>query len=116
MKHISAIGFDMDYTIVRYHSKNFEEMVYQEIVRKLVEEKKYPKIIQNLKFEYVRAIRGLVLDRKNGNIIKLSRYGRVKAAYHGTHELDFKASQKLYKVGGSQRPGCIDKFACLRCD
>ncbi len=97
MKHISAIGFDMDYTIVRYHSKNFEEMVYQEIVRKLVEEKKYPKTIQNLKFEYVRAIRGLVLDRKNGNIIKLSRYGRVKAAFHGTRELDFKTSQKLYK-------------------
>ena len=97
MKHISVIGFDMDYTVVRYHSKNFEEMVYQEIVRKLVEEKKYPKVIETLKFEYVRAIRGLVLDRKNGNIIKLSRYGRVKAAFHGTKELDFKSSQKFYK-------------------
>jgi HAD superfamily 5'-nucleotidase-like hydrolase len=97
MKYISAIGFDMDYTVVRYHSKNFEEMVYREIIRKLIEEKKYPGLIAQLKFEFTRSIRGLVLDRKNGNIIKLSRYGRVKAAFHGTHELDFKTSQKFYK-------------------
>jgi HAD superfamily 5'-nucleotidase-like hydrolase len=97
MKYIAAIGFDMDYTIVRYHSKNFEEMVYQEIVRKLVQEKKYPREIENFKFEYSRSIRGLVVDRKNGNIIKISRYGRVKTSFHGTHELDFKNSQKYYK-------------------
>ena len=97
MKYISAIGFDMDYTIVRYNTKNFEEMVYKEIVRKLVHEKKYPAVIENFKFEHNRSIRGLVVDRKNGNIIKLSRYGRVKTSYHGTHELDFKSSQKYYK-------------------
>ena len=97
MKYIAAIGFDMDYTIVRYHSKNFEEMVYQEIIRKLIEEKKYPKEIENFKFEYSRSIRGLVVDRKNGNIIKLSRYGRVKTSFHGTQELDFRKSQQLYK-------------------
>ena len=97
MKNIAAIGFDMDYTIVRYHSKNFEEMVYQEIVRKLVHEKKYPKNIEQFKFEYNRSIRGLIVDRKNGNIIKISRYNRVKSSFHGTKELDFKTSQKLYK-------------------
>ncbi|MFZ4715764.1 MAG: HAD-IG family 5'-nucleotidase [Bacteriovoracaceae bacterium] len=97
MKYIAAIGFDMDYTIVRYNTKNFEEMVYKEMVRKLIHEKKYPAVLENFKFEHARSIRGLVVDRKNGNIIKLSRYGRVKTSYHGTHELDFKNSQKYYK-------------------
>ena len=97
MKYISAIGFDMDYTIVRYHTKNFEQMVFKEVVRKLIEEKKYPKQIEEFKFEYSRAIRGLVVDRKNGNIIKISRYNRVKSSFHGTQALDFKTSQKLYK-------------------
>lgn len=97
MKHIAAIGFDMDYTIVRYHSKNFEEMVFKEIVRKMVVEKKYPKDIEKFKFEYDRSIRGLVVDRKNGNLLKISRYNRVKTSFHGTRELDFRDSQKLYK-------------------
>jgi len=97
MKYIAAIGFDMDHTIVRYHTKNFEEMVFKETVRKLIEEKKYPKKIEEFKFEYSRAIRGLLVDRKNGNIIKISRFNRVKTSFHGTKALDFKASQKLYK-------------------
>src|ERR1700745_2332345 len=92
MKYIAAIGFDMDYTIVRYHSKNFEEMVYKEMVRKLIEEKKYPKEVASFPFEYSRTIRGLVVDRKNGNILKISRYGRVKTSFHGTQELDFRKS------------------------
>lgn len=97
MKYIAAIGFDMDYTIVRYNTKNFEEMVYKEMIRKLVEQKNYPKAVAEFKFEYNRSIRGLVVDSHRGNIIKLSRYGRIKASFHGSQELDFKTQQKYYK-------------------
>lgn len=97
MKHIQAIGFDMDYTLVRYHSDAFEEMTYQEIKNKLLSVKKYPAAIADLKFGYNEVIRGLVVDKPNGNILKLSLHSKVKQSRHGTKELDFKSQQKIYQ-------------------
>lgn len=97
MKQIAAIGFDMDYTLVRYDSQAFEEMTYKEIQKKLVELKNYPKEISDLKFKFDLAIRGLVIDKPLGNILKLSTYSKVKHAYHGMKEMDFKSQQKIYQ-------------------
>ena len=96
MKQIAAIGFDMDYTLVRYNSEVFEEMTYQEIKKKLVAVKKYPNLIDSLKFKLDLAIRGLVIDKPNGNVLKLSTYSKVKHVFHGTQEMDFKEQQKTY--------------------
>lgn len=97
MKQIAAIGFDMDYTLVRYDSHAFEEMTYNEIKKKLCEVRNYPAIINDLKFEFPLAIRGLVIDKTNGNVLKLSTYSKVKHAYHGLKEMDFKTQQKIYQ-------------------
>jgi HAD superfamily 5'-nucleotidase-like hydrolase len=97
MKQIAAIGFDMDYTLVRYDSQAFEEMTYKEIIKKLIELKNYPKEINALKFKFDLAIRGLVIDKPHGNILKLSTYSKVKHAYHGLKEMDFKNQQKIYQ-------------------
>lgn len=96
MKQIAAIGFDMDYTLVRYDSEAFEEMTYKEIVKKLLE-KGYPNAIGALKFKISLAIRGLVIDKPHGNILKLSTYSKVKHAFHGLNEMDFKTQQKIYQ-------------------
>jgi FMN phosphatase YigB (HAD superfamily) len=90
MKQIAAIGFDMDYTLVRYDSAAFEEMTYREIKKKLIDGKNYPKAINDLKFDFDLAIRGLVIDKPLGNVLKLSTYSKVKQAYHGLTEMDFK--------------------------
>lgn len=97
MKQIAAIGFDMDYTLVRYDSEAFEEMTYKEIQKKLFEVKGYPTEIKNLKFKFNLAIRGLVIDKPHGNVLKLSTYSKVKHAYHGLSEMDFKTQQKIYQ-------------------
>ena len=97
MKQIAAIGFDMDYTLVRYHSEAFEEMTYQAIINKLITEKHYPEIIKTLEFKFDLAIRGLVIDKPNGNILKLSTYSKVKHAYHGMKEMDYKEQQRTYQ-------------------
>jgi HAD superfamily 5'-nucleotidase-like hydrolase len=97
MKQIAAIGFDMDYTLVRYNLEAFEIMTYKEIKKKLIETKGYPKIIHGLKFQLDLAIRGLVIDKPNGNVLKLSTYSKVKHAYHGLSEMDFKTQQKIYQ-------------------
>lgn len=97
MKQISAIGFDMDYTLVRYDSEAFEVMTYREIKKKLLETRNYPKVINDLKFQLNLAIRGLVIDKPNGNVLKLSTYSKVKHAYHGLTDVDFKTQQKVYQ-------------------
>jgi HAD superfamily 5'-nucleotidase-like hydrolase len=97
MKQIAAIGFDMDYTLVRYDSAAFEEMTYKEIKKKLIQLKKYPSSIESLKFQYNLAIRGLVIDKPLGNVLKLSTYSKVKHAFHGMKDMDFKEQQKIYQ-------------------
>lgn len=97
MKKIKLIGLDMDHTLIRYHSENFESLVYQLVKEQLVAVKHYPEIIKKLTFNYRDAIRGLVVDRKNGNILKLSRYGAIRQSYHGTKLIDFAEQQKIYR-------------------
>lgn len=96
MKKIKAIGFDMDYTLVRYNTESFEQLTHQETLKKLVSLKKYPKEIQSLKYEFERSIQGLVIDRYRGHLLKVSRFGKVKEAYHGLSQLDFKKMQEVY--------------------
>lgn len=113
MKQIAAIGFDMDYTLVRYDSEAFEEMTYKEIQRKLLEVKKYPAQVGSLKFKMDYAIRGLVIDKPHGNVLKLSTYSKVKHAFHGLSEMDFKTQQKIYQglvidLNDSERFSIVD--------
>jgi HAD superfamily 5'-nucleotidase-like hydrolase len=97
MKKIKLIGLDMDHTLIRYHSENFESLVYQLVKEQLVETKHYPEAIKKLNFNYHDAIRGLVVDRKNGNILKLSRYGAIRQSFHGTKLIDYAEQQQIYR-------------------
>lgn len=97
MKKIKLIGLDMDHTLIRYNSENFESLVYQLVIEQLVEVKNYPEMIKKLNFNYHDAIRGLVVDLKNGNILKLSRFGAIRQSYHGTKPIDFAEQQKIYR-------------------
>ena len=97
MKKIKYIGFDMDHTLIRYKTENFETLVYQLVVDVLIEEKHYPESIKNLVFHFQDAIRGLVIDSKNGNILKLSRYGAIQQSYHGTKPMDYPLQKRFYR-------------------
>lgn len=113
MKQIAAIGFDMDYTLVRYDSEAFEEMTYREIKKKLCQIRNYPEVINDLKFKFNLAIRGLVIDKPLGNVLKLSTYSKVKHAFHGMKEMDFKEQQKIYQgltidLNDSERFAIVD--------
>ncbi len=97
MRKIKFIGLDMDHTLVRYHSHAFEELSHQTMCKKLVEQKHYPQNVASLKFDMNLAVRGLVIDKKKGNLLKVSRHGAIRASYHGTKPIDFPQQQKLYK-------------------
>lgn len=97
VKKIKYIGLDMDHTLVRYHTKNFETLVYTFVIDKLVKDKGYPSLLKSLQFNFDHAIRGLVIDSKNGNILKLSRYAAIRQSYHGTKEIRFREQKQIYR-------------------
>ncbi|XP_019416677.1 PREDICTED: 5'-nucleotidase domain-containing protein 4 isoform X1 [Lupinus angustifolius] len=94
MKNIVAVGFDMDYTLAQYMSETFETLAYQGTIKKLVYDLGYPRELLNWTFDWNYMVRGLVLDKKRGNILKMDRHKYVKVAYHGFNELS-----KEVKVG-----------------
>jgi HAD superfamily 5'-nucleotidase-like hydrolase len=97
LKRIKYIGFDMDHTLVRYQSENFERLAHKVMVEKLVRDKGYPESILNLEFSYERAIRGLIIDKAKGNILKLSRFSAIRGSYHGLKPIDFREQARVYK-------------------
>ncbi len=97
MKKIKYIGLDMDHTLIRYKTKNFEALVYQLVVDDLIQNQQYPAAIKTFKFNFDDAIRGLVVDSKNGNILKLSRYGAIRQSYHGTKKINYPDQKQFYR-------------------
>src|SRR3954454_12683229 len=71
MDEIDLIGFDMDYTLALYNQRNLEELSIRCTLGKLVEKRGYPAEILDLEYERHFAVRGIVIDRKYGNIFKM---------------------------------------------
>ncbi len=97
LKQIQMIGFDMDYTLVRYYSRAFEELTFQHAKNYLVDELGYPSAVRDFVFDYDRATVGLVIDKERGNLLKLSRFGKIKQAAHGLKQLDFRTLKRVYQ-------------------
>jgi len=97
LKKIQFLGFDMDHTLVRYNSRNFEELAHRTILLKLVQQKGYPDSILKFPFDYERAVRGLVIDRRKGNLLKLNRYAGIRMSHHGLNPIDYQSQKNVYK-------------------
>ena len=97
MKKIKLIGLDMDHTLIRYQTKNFEKTVYKLVIERLIQDKHYPRDIQLFKFDFEHVIRGLVVDSENGNILKLSRFAAIRESSHGTRPIEFTEQQRMYR-------------------
>ncbi|KAK1555553.1 hypothetical protein Q3G72_028056 [Acer saccharum] len=87
MKNIVAVGFDMDYTLAQYKPETFESLCYEGTVKKMVHDLGYPPELLEWSFDSKYMVRGLVLDKKRGNILKMDRHKYVKLAYHGFREM-----------------------------
>lgn len=96
LRKIRYIGFDMDHTLVRYNTSAFEKKTHEIVLEKLVA-LGYPKAVLELPFNYDLAIRGLVMDKERGNLLKVSRHSAIRAAYHGLEPLDFPTQKKTYE-------------------
>jgi 5'-nucleotidase len=94
---IEMVGFDMDYTLALYNQPRIEELSMRTTLHKLVTAKGYPEAIQGLAYDPMLAVRGLVIDRVNGNIFKPDRYGFPGRARHGLHDIDRETAADLYQ-------------------
>lgn len=96
-KKIKIVGFDMDYTLVAYHINAFESLVHSLAKKRLVERFHYPEAVCDLVFDGKMAIVGLVIDKRNGYLLQLNRFAKVKIAFYGTQQIDFRLLEEIYR-------------------
>ena len=95
---VEMIGFDMDYTLAIYKKLKIEELAFTLTVEKLIAKRGYPAAIRGVTYEPDRVIRGLICDKRNGNILKTDRYGHIGRVLHGSTELPKDERFALYRT------------------
>jgi 5'-nucleotidase len=99
MGSIEAIGFDMDHTLAVYNTENFNHVCFDMAIERLIDAKDYPEIIRTVTWDPDAIIRGLIIDRKMGNLLKVDAYNHVTRARHGFRFLDKEEKRNLYPRG-----------------
>ena len=93
LRSIKAIGYDMDYTLIHYHSAVWERAAYEHCKQTLID-RGWP--VADLEFDAQLVSRGLIIDTELGNLLKANRFGFVRRAMHGTRQLEFEEQRNLY--------------------
>ncbi|MBI4871337.1 MAG: HAD-IG family 5'-nucleotidase [Candidatus Riflebacteria bacterium] len=96
LDEIAAIGFDMDYTLAVYLKREIEELAFELSLEVMVRDWGYPADIRQVRYDPNGVIRGLVVDRKLGNLLKMDLFHTVTHALHGTHPLGPEERRGLY--------------------
>lgn len=92
---IDWIGFDMDYTLAVYRQAAMDALSIRLMAERLVR-KGYPTYLEQLAFDAAFPIRGLLVDTKRGNVLKMDRHKFVSKGYHGTRSLTNGELESLY--------------------
>jgi HAD superfamily 5'-nucleotidase-like hydrolase len=97
MTKIRAVGFDLDHTLAHYDPIPVEELAFDLTKQKLVEIKNYPKEVLELTYDPLFVIRGLIVDKKRGNLLKMDYFNFVSRAYHGLTPLRSEERRRAYR-------------------
>lgn len=89
------IGFDMDYTLAVYRQAAMDRLSIDATVQKLVG-RGHPAWLLELDYPLDFAIRGLLVDKQLGNVLKMNRFKIVRRGYHGLRELTRNELRALY--------------------
>jgi 5'-nucleotidase len=96
LSQVDWVGFDMDYTLAIYRQEEMDRLSVECTLRKLVA-RGYPPEICDLEYPYDFPIRGLLIDKKLGNILKMDRFKHVQKGYHGMRKLERDELRALYQ-------------------
>jgi 5'-nucleotidase len=95
MNGIAWVGFDMDYTLAIYNQKEMDELSIRATIEKLIA-RGYPEFIRSIPYSTEFAVRGLLIDKRLGHVLKMNRYKLVTKGYHGLRELGKDELRQLY--------------------
>jgi HAD superfamily 5'-nucleotidase-like hydrolase len=89
LQTIDAIGFDMDYTLAVYKQEAMDRLSMELMLKNLVEHHGYPNEILSIAPRPEFAIRGLVIDTEQGNLLKVDSHRHVGRGFHGFRQLSW---------------------------
>jgi HAD superfamily 5'-nucleotidase-like hydrolase len=95
MSNIAWVGFDMDYTLAIYNQPEMDELSIKATIEKLVT-RGYPEFIRTMPYATAFPVRGLLIDKRFGHVLKMNRYKFVTKGYHGFRELAKEELRALY--------------------
>ncbi|MEM6956533.1 MAG: HAD-IG family 5'-nucleotidase [Myxococcota bacterium] len=95
LDQIDWVGFDMDYTLAIYRQHEMDRLSIEATVDKLIA-RGYPERLRTMHYRTDFPVRGLLVDRKLGNVLMMDRYKYVKRAYHGFQELSLEQRRQAY--------------------
>ena len=95
MTSVAWVGFDMDYTLAVYRQKEMDDLSIKATIEKLVA-RGYPEFLRAIPYATAFPVRGLLIDKKFGHILKMNRYKFVTKGYHGFRELGRSELRELY--------------------
>jgi HAD superfamily 5'-nucleotidase-like hydrolase len=98
MRSIGAVGFDLDYTLAHYRYRELDDLAFRLTQRKLVEKRGHPREILDVPFDPEFVVRGLVIDRRRGNILKMDYHNYVVRAFHGRKSLTSAERKRIYRM------------------
>ena len=96
MRSIEAVGFDLDYTLAHYRLWEIDDLAFRITQQKLVEKRGHDEGILEIPFDPEFVVRGLVIDRRRGNILKMDYHNYVVRGFHGRTPLDAAERKRIY--------------------
>ncbi len=95
MSSIEWVGFDMDYTLAIYHQEAMDALSVQETIKRMVK-RGYPAYLTKMDYDTRFPIRGLLIDKRYGHVLKMDRHKVVHKGYHGMRRLSRQDLEELY--------------------
>jgi HAD superfamily 5'-nucleotidase-like hydrolase len=97
MDKVELVGFDMDYTIATYHLQRLEELAFGMTLARMISALGYPPQVGAVRYDPAFVIRGVVMDKRHGNIFKMDRHNHVGRCYHGRRPLPPEELRRIYR-------------------
>jgi 5'-nucleotidase len=95
LARIEWVGFDMDYTLAVYKQERFDALSIELTIEKMIE-RGYPEYLRKVHYDPRFPIRGLLIDKRLGNVLKMNRFKVVQKGYHGYDPLPRDTVKQLY--------------------
>jgi 5'-nucleotidase len=96
MAGIDWVGFDMDYTLAIYNQTEMDNLSIEATIPKLILRGYSEEILREIRWPVEFPIRGLLVDKRAGNVLKMDRFKVVHKGYHGMRELTKEELRSLY--------------------